>query len=59
MPTIDTMMDLLFDGVAIIRRNADGTIERVRPSELIGKDLEIISTSDFSFQDIKNEFEQS
>ena len=59
MPTIDPMIDLLVDGVAIIRQNADGTIERVHPGELVGKDLEIISTSDFSFQDIKNEFEQS
>ena len=51
--------DLLIDGVAITRRNADGTIERVHPSELIGKNFEIVSSSYCSFQDIKDEFEQS
>ena len=50
------MIDLLFDGVAITRQNADGTIERCSPSELIGKDLEVVSVREYSYQDIKNEF---
>ena len=53
------MIDLLFDGVAITQQNADGTIERCSPSELVGKDLKVVSVRDYSFQDIKNEFEQS
>ena len=52
------MIDLLIDWVAITRENADGTIERCSPSELVGKDLEV-SVRDYSFQDIKNEFERS
>ena len=47
------MLDLI-NGVTVYRENKDGTIERCSPSELIGKDLEIVSVRDYSFQDIKN-----
>jgi len=56
---MDKLTDLLFDGVAIAQQNADGTIERCSTSELIGKDLEVVFVRNYSFQDIKNEFEQS
>lgn len=49
------MLDLI-NGVTVYRENKDGTIERCPPSELIGKDLEIVSVSDYSFQDIKNDY---
>lgn len=49
------MLDLI-NGVTVYRENKDGTIERCSPGELIGKDLEIVSARDYSFQDIKNDY---
>ena len=53
----EQIIDLLMNGVVITRRNMDGTFEKCSPNEFIGKDLEIVSTQEFSFQDIKNEFD--
>jgi len=52
------MIDLI-NGVTVYRENKDGTIERCSPNELIGKDLEVVSVLEYSYQDIKNEFERS
>lgn len=49
------MIDLI-NCVTVYRENKDGTIERCPPIELIGKDLEVVSVRDYSFQDIKNDY---
>ena len=56
---MDLLIDILIEGEAMTRQNADGTIERYSPRELIGKDLEIISFRYIPFQDLMIEFERS
>lgn len=52
----EQLSDLLVDMLVINRMNTDGTIERCSPDELLGKDLEVVSIRDFSFQEISNMF---
>lgn len=55
----EQLEDILVGLAALTKKNADGTIERCSMDELIGKDLEVVSSSSFSFNEIKNKFEQS
>lgn len=54
---MDLLIDILVEGEAMTRQKSDGTVERCSPGELIGKDIEVVSSRYLSFQDIKNEYE--
>lgn len=56
---MDLLIDILVEGEAMTRQKTDGTVERCSPGELNGKDLEVVSVREYSYQDIKNEFERS
>lgn len=49
----DDNVDFLFDGELLYRENEDGTFSRCSPNELIGKDIEIVSSGRFSFLDLE------
>ena len=53
----DDIVDLLFDGEILCLQNADGTFSRCSSNELVGKDIEIVSSRRFSFQDLEKMFE--
>ena len=56
---MDLLIDILVEGEAMTRQKTDGTVERCSPGELIGKDIEIVSSRYIPFQDLMIEFERS